>query len=323
MDAGLSISHLALGDRTFDLGFARRYDRLRQSMLAMGIVQPILVRQAAAPGAQQGAYQIVCGFGRASLAAELGIPQIPARCLPPMASDFDCLQLALFDNLPHRQMNPIERAIALERLGCHVGREDVVARYLPVLDLQPSGIVLDRTLRLLRLIEPLKVAVAEGRIEEKAGVILAGWEPADQEWFARLMEQCCPTVSVAREWAENLDDIARRDHCAVREVLSAPEVATAWSSENAPPPVRCGAVRRAIHRLRFPTLSAQEEAFETARAALKLPPAMRLDCAPNFESDDRYLSIRFRNADDLRRAVALLQHWLDNPDLISALWPRL
>ncbi|MCX8036704.1 MAG: ParB/RepB/Spo0J family partition protein [Candidatus Sumerlaeia bacterium] len=323
MDKDLAIHQLALDDRTFDLGFARRYDRLRQSVQALGIVQPILIRQAAAAGTSQGTYQIVCGFGRARLAGELGIPHIPARLLPTSASDFDCLQLALFDNLSHRHLNPIERAIALDRLGRHVGREAVVARYLPLLDLQPSGVVLERTLRLLALIEPLKLAVAEGRIEEKTGVLLAGWEPADQNSFAQLLASCIPTVSVAREWAENLDDMARRDRCAVRDVLSAPELTAAWGCEDTAPSTRCAAVRRAIHRLRYPTLSAQETAFEVARAALKLPPDMRLEAAPNFESDDRLLTVRFRNPDDLRRAAAALQRWLDNPDLVNALWPRI
>jgi hypothetical protein len=49
---------------------------------------------------------------------------------------------------------------------------------------------------------------------------------------------------------------------------------------------------------------------------------MRLDPAPNFESDELRLEIRFRNKAMLRDSAAVLSRLLDDPSLLQQLWPE-
>ena len=309
------IQQLEMGDRAFDLGFARRTDMLRRSVAAVGVLQPLVVRQRA-----DGRYQIVCGFGRASAAHDLGLAELPVFVLDMGVSDADCLRLALFDNLPHRQFNPIERAIILTRFGPYVDREHLISDYMPLLGMRASAARLDRTRALTNLIDRLKWAVAEGRMEEKVGVSLALLSGDDQGALAELLDRCQPSVSMVREWADALADIARRDGTTVREILAKPEMSAALSAADMTTAERTAAVRRGIHCLRFPTLSAHEARFNEGRAALRLPPTMQLEPAPNFESDEMRLAIRFRNQAELRNAMDVLSRWFDDPNLLGSLW---
>ena len=312
----VALGQFALDDRTFDLGFARRYEALKRSVAEVGVLQPPVARSRA----DDRRLQIVCGFGRALAAQDLHISHLPVSVLDPTTSDADGLRLALFDNLPNRQFNPIERAIILAKLGKYVNREHLLSDYMPLLGIQPSGELLNRTLSLAGLADRLKWAIAEGRIEEKAGVSLASLSADDQEFFGRLLEQCHPSVSVAREWAEALTDIARRDHRPLHEILAIPEVAAVLDSKEMTDAERTGALRRCFHRLRYPAMSACEERFDEARAALRLPPSMRLEPTPNFESNEMRLEIRFRNEAELRHAATLLSRWFDDPLLLKRLW---
>ena len=328
--AELALERIALDDTTFDLGYARRYDALRRSIAEVGVLQPLLVRQCDADRQRQrvqvsrSRFQIVCGFGRARVASELGLAPLPAQLLAPETSDGDCLRLALFDNLPHRRFNPIERATALSKLRRHVGRQQLVRDYMPLLGLQPNGSLLDRTLALAQLSEGLKRAVAEGRIEAKVGASLAALPSDDQAAFARLLERCQPSVSVVRELAEALADVARRDGLTIREILASPEVSAILDSQEMTRRTaseRTAALRRHVRRLRYPTVSLHEARFADLRSALNLPPSMRLEPAPNFESDEIRLEIRFQNEEELRRSAAVLAGWFDDPSLLKRLWP--
>jgi ParB family chromosome partitioning protein len=310
-----TLDRLALDDRAFDLGFARRHEALRRSIAEVGILQPLVAR----PRDVSPSYQIVCGFGRARVAHDLHLPEIALWELDASATDADCLRLALFDNLPLRSFNPVERAIILTGLGQHVERERLLADYMPLVGLPPSAIVLDRALALMNLTERLKWALAEGRIEEKVAAALASLLPDDQEAFARLLERCRPSVSVARELAEALMDVARRDGLPLREICAMPEIAASLIAEVATDAERTAALRATVRQLRYPRLSEREAEFGAARAALHLPPSMRLDPAPNFESDEMLLEIRFRSEKELGDAAALLSRRLDDPTLLRRL----
>ena len=311
-----TLDRLALDDRTFDLGFARRYEALQRSVAVVGVLQPPLARLREGDGR----CQIVCGFGRAFVAQSLRHSEISALILDPATSDADCLRLAFFDNLPHRQFNPIERAIILAKLGRYVSRNQLLSDYMPLLAMQPSGALLDRTLPLTRLVHGLKRAVAEGRIEEKVGALLARLPENDQEAFGRLLEQCRPSVSVVREWAEMLTDVARRDHRPLSDLLARPEVTAVLNSTETTDAERTATLRHLFENWRYPEFAAYRRQFSEARAALHLPPAMKLEAAPSFESDEMRLEIRFRSEKELRHAATVLSRWFDDPDLLNRLW---
>ena len=120
-----------------------RLEELAQSIKANGLVQPILLRRTAS-----GRYQLVAGERRWRAAQRAGMQRISAviRNIP----DSKLLELALVENIQRQELNPIEEALAYQRLiqqlnltqdevAARVGKErSSVANYLRLLKLPES-----------------------------------------------------------------------------------------------------------------------------------------------------------------------------------------
>jgi ParB family chromosome partitioning protein len=157
--------------RTFQ---ADRLEELAQSIRANGIIQPLVVRRAG------DRYQLVAGERRWRAAKLAGIQEVPVvvREIP----DDRLLEITLIENIQREDLNPIETAVAFERMM----RELVLN---PEQVGQRTG--KDRTtivnlIRLLQLPDDLQALVAERRLS-------AG--------HARCLLSL-PTVQLQREVAE-------------------------------------------------------------------------------------------------------------------------
>lgn len=86
-----------------------KLEELAQSIKANGLVQPILLRRVAS-----GRYQIVAGERRWRAAQRAGLHKVNAviRSIP----DAKLLELALIENIQRAELNPIEEALAYQRL---------------------------------------------------------------------------------------------------------------------------------------------------------------------------------------------------------------
>lgn len=99
-----------------------RLDDLAKSIRANGLVQPLLLRRIS-----NGRYQIVAGERRWRAAQRAGLHRINAviRSIP----DSKLLELALIENIQRQELNPIEEALAYQRLIHNLGlTQDEVAQ---------------------------------------------------------------------------------------------------------------------------------------------------------------------------------------------------
>jgi len=88
-------------------------DRLADSIRRHGVLQPVVVRRAAAGGAKR--YELVVGERRWRAAERAGRETIPAL-VQDVAPD-DLLEIALVENVQRRDLNPIELAQAFRALA--------------------------------------------------------------------------------------------------------------------------------------------------------------------------------------------------------------
>jgi len=99
-----------------------KLEELAQSIKANGLVQPILLRRVGS-----GRYQIVAGERRWRAAQKAGLHKVNAviRTIP----DAKLLELALIENIQRQELNPIEEALAYQRLIQNLGlTQDEVAQ---------------------------------------------------------------------------------------------------------------------------------------------------------------------------------------------------
>ncbi len=128
-------------------------EELKQSILAQGLLQPVLVRKSG------DRYQLIVGERRWRASRAAGLTEIPAL-VREEASDEEMLELALLENVQRQDLNPIELAQALLSLQqkCSLTQE-AVAEKLGVSRAHVANI-----LRLLKLPTEIQAALTENRI---------------------------------------------------------------------------------------------------------------------------------------------------------------
>jgi len=125
---------------------------LTASIKEKGILQPIVVRQAA------GGYEIIAGERRWRAAQRAGVVKVPVVVKD--ASDMEAIELALIENLQREDLNPIEEASGYQHLIGEYGltHEEVSAR------IGKDRSTITNQLRLLRLSDEAKRALIEEEI---------------------------------------------------------------------------------------------------------------------------------------------------------------
>src|SRR5579862_2685439 len=151
---------------------------LAASIREMGVLQPILVREA---GGDAEAYELIAGERRWRAARRAGLQTVPVL-VRPASGDADSLAQALVENLHRADLNPLEEAAAFQQLVDDFGltHQAVASR------VGRSRAAVTNTLRLLQLPAGAQRALAEGAITAgHARALLATPDRALQEALAR------------------------------------------------------------------------------------------------------------------------------------------
>lgn len=150
---------------------------LAASIKANGIIQPILVRRTGTT------YRIIAGERRWRASQKAGLLKVPVVIRDvPEGGERQLLELALVENLQREDLNPVDEAIAYQRLADEFGltQEQIAA-----------AVGKDRTsvanyLRLLRLPEEVRGDLASGALSMgQARALLTLPDPSSQRQAAR------------------------------------------------------------------------------------------------------------------------------------------
>ena len=127
---------------------------LAASIKAQGVMQPILVRPLDA-----GRFEIIAGERRwrASRMAGLQVVPVVIRDIP----DSQALAVALIENIQREDLNPLEQAVAIQRLTSEFGLTHQSAAE----SLGRSRTAVTNLLRLLELAPPVRELLAQGKLD--------------------------------------------------------------------------------------------------------------------------------------------------------------
>ena len=177
---------------------AERLEELAQSIRANGIVQPLVVRRIG------GRFQLVAGERRwrAARLAGLNLVPIVVREIP----DDRLLEITLIENIQREDLNPIETAVAFDRLGREL---NLTAEQIGLRTGKDRSTVLNFT-RLLQLPADLQQLVAERRLSHGHARCLLSLPAQDlmrevaekavaQGWSVRQTERTTQKMIASRE----------------------------------------------------------------------------------------------------------------------------
>lgn len=205
-----------------------KLEELAQSIRTNGIIQPILVRRAG------NAYRIIAGERRWRAAQRAGLHKVPVVIRDVAdGGDKQLLELALIENIQRENLNPVDEAIAYQRLADEFGlTQDQIA----------AAVGKDRSsvanfIRLLKLPEEVRASVVAGALSMgHARALLALPDAAAQRHAAREV--------IAR-------GLSVRDTEALVKRLARPAGAQPSSNDRAAQPAGDVHTRAAEDRLRF------------------------------------------------------------------------
>jgi hypothetical protein len=261
---------------------------------------------------------IVCGFRRVHALKQLGISRVFARVLSD--SDWDAVkafELALWDNLSHRQLNPLEKARALIKLKelCGVSDDRLINVYLPVLGLDPAADVLHSFILLSGIHGGLRQCLLEGRLSHSSLERLAGKPAQVQECMAALMDRIRLSASLQKKFLGLLDDLACMTGNPFDAPLKAPQVLSILEDAGLSPFQKGERVYDSLYRLMNPRLSQAIDRFQARKRLLKLPGSIQIRSHPFFEEPGLHVEFKASSADSFRNLASALQDAAQSQEL--------
>lgn len=168
-------------------------EELAQSIRLHGVMQPIVVRSIG-----EGRYEIIAGERRWRASQQAGAETIPAMVRE--LSDEAAIAMALIENIQREDLNPIEEAVALQRL-----QQEFSLTQQQVADaVGKSRATITNLLRLIALPDEVKTLLAHGDLEMGHARALLGLPAAKQAQGARHVVAEGLTVrqteSLVRQW---------------------------------------------------------------------------------------------------------------------------
>lgn len=170
---------------------------LAESIKAQGIMQPILVRRLTG-GDNAGKYEIIAGERRFRASRLAGLAEVPVlvRDVP----DESAAAMALIENIQREDLNPIEEAVALQRLQ----QEFQLTQQQVAEAVGKSRVTVANLLRLIALPEVIKTMLSHGDLEMGHARALLGLPDNQQVEGARHVVARGLTVrqteALVRQW---------------------------------------------------------------------------------------------------------------------------
>ena len=138
---------------------------LAESIRQYGVLQPLTVTRKEIERPEEGIYveyELIAGERRLRAAKLAGLLQVPAVIRTGEDSDRMKLELAIIENLQREDLNPLDRALAFERLTKEFGLKHIeVGKRVG-----KSREYVSNTLRILMLPQEMRDALAAGEITE-------------------------------------------------------------------------------------------------------------------------------------------------------------
>ena len=174
-------------------------DELAHSIRSQGVMQPIVVRSIGS-----GRYEIIAGERRWRASQQAGLDKIPA--IVREVSDEAAIAMALIENIQREDLNPIEEAMALQRL-----QQEFQLTQQQVADaVGKSRVTISNLLRLIALPDEIKTLLSHGDLEMGHARALLGLPGERQVEGARHVVARGLTVrqteALVRQWLSQKED---------------------------------------------------------------------------------------------------------------------
>jgi len=308
----ISIKEIDFENETFRISEEVISAPLNESIRRIGQLNPVVLLKS------DQSYRIVCGFRRLNALRQLNTPTVFARILESGSSgSLDFFDLALWDNLSHRQLDPLEKARVLYKLKNDFGVSDrmLIRIYLARMDLKPHKQVLRAHMVLHESHPDFRGHFKEGRLTQASMEYLSTVSSTSREIIASSLAKIHLSSSLQRKIFRLLDDLAAIAGAEPGKALEDPQVREVLNNPRLSPAQRGEKMYAILYRLRFPRVAQAEKLFMERKQSLGLPGSVRITPDPYFETPDLYVEFNAHDAERFRKLAAELFEASRKPEL--------
>jgi hypothetical protein len=263
-------------------------------------------------------FVIVCGFRRIHALRQLGKPEVWARILSSGESQLmHPFELALRDNLSHRQLDPLEKARAIYKLQklCGISPDQLIKTYFPLLGLASHKTVLDGYKALHEIHAGLRRCLVEGSLTLSSIEALAGLSIEEQSRIASLMTKVRLSASQQKKVLGLLEDLSGMTDARFDAPFDSREVQAFLEDSRLSPFQKGEKLYEILYSFRNPRLSLAKERFLAKKNLLGLPGCVRISPHPFFETNDIRIEFDVSSAARFRELADKLQEASQSSDL--------
>jgi hypothetical protein len=297
----ISLEEIDSTNEMFRISEEIRSDPLEMSIHRIGQLNPLLLLGGDRP------YRVVCGFRRLHAMRRLGASKVSVQIIDGKNRNLsDVFRLALWDNISHRQLDALEKARVLYKLGNDFGVPDevTVRDWMPLMGLAPHERVLRSHIMLNASDQALREHFKAGRLTLSSMESIAAMPVHSRKSAVSLFEAIRLSAGLQKKFFALLNDLAAASGTGPEVLLKDPEAVSVLSDAALSPFQRGEKIFSLLYRLLYPGVTRAEERFLELRKSLKLRGSIRITPVPYFETPD--LQVEFSAPDaELFREIAL------------------
>jgi ParB family transcriptional regulator, chromosome partitioning protein len=303
------LERILLEDKTYQVTAEADFGTLADSIAQLGVMHPPVLLD------NDSGYRVVCGFRRIAACMSLGHSVITARVLYPDTDKPTCVFLAIAENSMQRPLNLIETSRALVLLsGVYPGSDDL-RQAAGALGLPDNFSVIHKLRQLSGIAPEIQEGVLSNVISMAMALDLGQMEKSSGIALSTLFGYLKLGLNKQREILTMIQEIAFREHLAVKDILNSPEIQQIMVHEKWDRSRKAIHLRQYLRRRRYPSITSVENDFETRVRSLDLESGMTLIPPRDFEGTTFSFHIDFKNLGELLHHLSCLTEVSSNPIL--------
>jgi ParB family chromosome partitioning protein len=300
-------------DHTFKISIDKDSTPLSESIQHLGLITPPLLCQ------KKTGYGIVSGFRRIAACRKLQFVRIRAGVIAGAAEPLACAQTAIAENSFQRELNLVEISRALNLLARFVTAPVKIEAIAASLGLPDHSAIIHKIQKIQKLPAAMQDAIVNNRISLDMALKLSSLNADDGRVLLEIFHALSLGRNKQKELLTHIQEIAIRDDIAIDRLLASKDIQDILADHETDRTQKTKSLRDFLRKRRYPHLYFAEKEFFDSLNKIKLGNRISLRPADYFEGDSFSLHLSFKDLNELKSHIKILDQITQNPLLIDLL----
>lgn len=299
----IDVDKIELKDDRFRISYFLPHQGLIESIKTAGLINPpVLSYREKIP-------VIISGWRRVFACRKLSFKSIPVF-ISEETDDLEAFKLTVYENLSIRKYSIVEKAEIVKKIkGFGAGEEEIVRKYLPLLDIPPLLKYLHPYLKIAEFELELKKLIHSRNTDFNVLKLMIEFSPPER---MLLMPYILPLgKNKQRALVTTIYELSRKEEMSVADILSLPDVGKISEDEKLSSLQKAERLCSLLEAKRNPVLNSWNNAFDKVLKGLNISSGIVVTPSAFYEKEDISLNFSFKNRKEFINKLSELQKIAD------------